>query len=178
MDGILRLILDSLEYLWPFRIVRQWARGGYYIFGRYWRSVGPGLYPVVPFFTNVLEISVVPAILGTPRIDITLQDGSTLSFTAAATVEVVDFALAINTVDKYAQTTQELLGAILAQRLADVDRGRLAPDKRGRLLADLLRWLNEESLVFGVSITKVRFTTFLLNVKNFRLLQETHAELW
>lgn len=173
-----RLLLDVIKFIWPFRIITEWERGGIYIFGHYWRSVGPGLYPLIPWFTNILDLSVVPSIIKTPRLDIMLQDGSTLSFAAAATVKVMDFNLAINTVDKYAETTHELVSAVLAERLAAVDITRLAPDRRGRLLSDLLRWLNDESLVFGVQIQKVRFTTFIRNVRTYRLMQDTEASAW
>jgi regulator of protease activity HflC (stomatin/prohibitin superfamily) len=179
MGDFLRVILDSIQYLWPFRLVKPWERGGYYVFGRFWRVVPPGVFPVIPWFTEVMTISVVPAIVETTRQDITLQDGKTvLSFAASAVVQVVDFNLAVNTIDNFHQTTQELIRAVLAEKLAQVDAERLAPEKRGRLLADLRRWIDEEARTFGVEVQKLRFPTFILNARTYRLLQDTQSNPW
>jgi hypothetical protein len=125
---------------------------------------------------EVKEISVVPAIISTPRLDITLQNDVLASFRASATVEVVDYDLAVNSVDSFTETMQELLSAVLADRLAGVDPERLRPAGRTRLLSDLTRWVNEESERFGIRSSKVRFTTFVLGVRSLRLLQEVGNE--
>ena len=173
MGDFLRIVLDSIQFLWPFRIVREWERGGYYVLGRWWREIKPGLYPVVPWFTEVVEASVVEGIVGTGRQDITLSDGSMLSFAASATVRVVDVKAALNAVDNYTETVQELLGAVLADKLAEVDAARLTPEKRGRLFADLRRWVAEEALPYGIEVKRVRFTSFITNAKAHRLIIDT-----
>lgn len=170
MTEFLRLILDAVAYVWPLRIVHQWERGGYLVLGRWWREVGPGLYPVIPWFTEVIEASIAEAIVGTGRQDITLSDGSTLSFQATATVAVVDVRLALVAVDSYTETIRELLSSVLADKLAEVDAARLSSEKRGRLFADLKRWVATEALAYGVEVRLVRFTSFLTNVKSHRFI--------
>jgi regulator of protease activity HflC (stomatin/prohibitin superfamily) len=175
MTEFLRLLLDAIAYIWPLRIVRHWERGGYYVLGRWWKEVKPGVYPVVPWFTEVLEVSMAEAIVGTGRQDITLADGSMLSFSATATVKVVDPYKALNAVNDYDATMQELLSSVLAERLAAVDAERLTPDKRGRLMPDLRRWLGDEALEYGIEVKRVRFTSFVTNVKTHRLLIDQAA---
>ncbi len=170
MTEFLRLLLDAIAYVWPLRIVREWERGGYYVLGRWKREVGPGMYPVLPWFTEVTETSVAEAIVGTGRQDITLSDGSMLSFAATATVGVVDVRLALNAVDSYTETMQELLASVLADKLAEVDAARLAPEKRARLFADLRRWVAAEALAYGIEVRTVRFTSFIVNAKAHRLI--------
>lgn len=170
MGDFLRLILDSIKYLWPFRLVQQWEKGGYYVCGRWWKEVGPGLKVVLPFFTEVMEVSCAPAIVGTAREDITMSNGTTLSFSATATVQVVDVYKALNAVEHYHESTQELIGSYLAERLAEVDPERLAPDKRRRLFGDLQRGLAAEAAEYGVEVSKLRFTSFVSSVKTYRLL--------
>lgn len=165
-----RFLIDCLAYIWPFRIVREWERGGYMVMGKWRREVGPGCYVVVPFFMDVHEISVAEAICGTPRLDITLKDRSTLSFSASATVQVVNVTKAVLSVDEYKETIRELLAAVLAEKLAEVDAERLAPDKRGRLMADLRRWVAEAAEPYGVDVKRVVFTSFLQNAKAHRLI--------
>lgn len=171
MDFFGRL-LDSIEYLWPFRIVEQWETGGYYICGRFWKTVEPGCYPIVPFFMAVIPTTTVPYMTVTPRLDLTLLDGTSVSIVASAWARVTDYNLAVNTVESHEHTTAELLQSVLADRIAQVDASRLEPEKRGRLLSDLTRWAAEEAATFGVEISRVRFSTFVLRAKTYRLLQD------
>ena len=167
---LVKLLVDGINFLWPLAIVEEWEAGGYYVFGRWWKPLKPGMYPFIPFFTSVKTISVAEAIIGTGRQDITMKDGTVLSFSATATVQVVDPYLALNKVDEYTETSRELLGSVLAEKLADVDASRLSPDKRGRLNSDLRMWVAKEGLEYGIDFRKVRFTSFLTNVRSHRLL--------
>jgi regulator of protease activity HflC (stomatin/prohibitin superfamily) len=173
MSEFLRVLLDSIAYIWPLRTVDRWERAVYSVCGRWVFEVGPGVYPIVPWFCEVRQLSVVTAILGTPRQDITLSDGSTLTFSATAKVRVVNALVACISVDDYHETTQELIGSVLAERMAEVDAARLAPEGRKRLLTDLRKWVNQESQEWGIEVSHLRFTTFVLNVKTYRLLQES-----
>jgi regulator of protease activity HflC (stomatin/prohibitin superfamily) len=170
MGELVRLIIDCIAYVWCFRIVNEWERAGRLVCGRWVSEKGPGWYWNVPFFMEIHEVSVAEAICGTSRQDITLSDGSTLSFSATATCRVIDVRLAVCSVDDYRETTRELLASVLADKLAEVDAARLAPDKRGRLFADLKRWVADEAKGYGVEISKVRFTSFLVNTKSHRLI--------
>lgn len=163
-------LLQFIQMLWPLRLVRQWERAGFLVNGKWTKEVGPGVYWVVPWFMDVHEISVAEAICGTSRLDITLKDRSTLSFSASATVQVVDVTKAVCNVDDYKETIRELLAAVLAEKLADVDADRLLPDKRGRLMSDLRKWVAERAEPYGVEVRAVVFTSFLQNAKAHRLI--------
>jgi len=167
--------LDTLakwiEFIWPFKIIHQWETGGLYVFGRFQKTLPPGCYFIVPFFMWIAEISTVPYMVVTPRMDLTLLDGSNLTLWATAWGQVTDYNLAHNSVEDYQHTTTELLQAVIADKIAQVDASRLAPEKRSRLLSDLTRWCNEETKEYGLEISHVRFTTFVLNARTYRLIQ-------
>lgn len=165
------MILNSIEYLWVFRIVHQWETGGYYVFGRFWKTVGPGCYPVFPFFVSLIELSVVPYMVVTPRMDITLHDGKNLTLWATAWGQVTDYNRAHNTVEDYTHTTHELVQAVIADRLAKMDSTKLEAENRSELLRNLTKWCNAETSEYGVEVSKVRFTTFVLNARTYRLIQ-------
>lgn len=74
--------------------------------------------------------------------------------------------------DSYTETSREALSAVLADRLASVDAERLTPEKRGRLMADLTRWVNEETSVYGIESSQVRFVTFVRNARTLRIMQD------
>lgn len=179
VGDFLRVLLDSIHFLWPFRIVQHWERAGYYIFGRWWREVGPGLYVVVPFFTDLIAVNCATKPRTTGREDITLKNGAVLSFAATATVRVVDVYKALNNVDDYHQSTEELVGSFLAEQLADVDPERLEPSKRKALFRKLQNDVAGEAAEYGVEVTKLRFTSFVTNLKTVRLLMDQgHKDLW
>lgn len=179
MSELLRLVLDSLAYLWPFRLVKTGELGGYYIFGKFWRTVTPGKpYPVIPWFMDVRCYADVPAIFSTPRLDLTLADGTLLSCVVTATGQMVDYNRAINTVDSYTETMIELVSAVSAHRIAECQKERLLPGARGRFLSDLTRWINAESIEWGIQVSKVRFQTFVFNPRTFRLMQDAGVAPW
>jgi len=170
MTDLFRLLGEWLQFIWPLRKVHQWERGLRYRFGRYVCELEPGIYWATPWFGEVRAESVVPGIVQTPRIDITAQDGTMVTLQASATVRVGDLPKAMNEVDAYMETTQELITAVLAEKVAEVDAERLRPEKRGRLLSDLRRWVHLEAAKCGVEVTNLRFTTFVMNPRPFRLL--------
>lgn len=179
MSDLFKAIIDALTYFWPFRLVHAYERGGYYVCGHWWREVGPGLKVVVPWFTDVTIATTVPALVSTGREDITLSDGKTLSFSAMATLRVVNVKQALNEIDNYHESTRELIGSFLAEKLAEVDTVRLSPERRGAYVSLLQRQLAREAAEFGIEITKLRFTSFVLSVRTIRLLMDTdHQAAW
>lgn len=172
MTEFFSTLLGFIREFWPLVIVKQWQVGNRYRFGRFQRIVEPGLHAVIPFVDEIVMVNMVPAIVFTARQDITVGDGSVLSWQAAATMRVVDAERAVNGVDSYTETSREALSAVLADRLASVDAERLTPEKRGRLMADLTRWVNEETSVYGIESSQVRFVTFVRNARTLRIMQD------
>lgn len=172
MTEFLQALLNFIREFWPVAIVKQWQVGCRYRLGRFVRVVNPGPHWVIPFADEVIGVNMVPAIVFTARQDITLADGSVLSWQAAATVRVVDAERVTNGVDSYTETAREALSAVMADRLASVDPERLSPERRGRLLGDLTRWVNEEIEPWGMTSDRVRFVTFVRNARTLRLMQD------
>lgn len=170
MAGFWEPLIELVKLLWPFRIVAEWEEACYYRFGKYWKTVGKGMYLVLPWFFSLHEVSIQPAIISTGRCDITLADGRELSFDATAWARVADTYKAINTVDDYRETSQEILASVMADKLGEVDPERLKPAKRGRLFSDLRKWVAEEAAEKGIEISKVRFKSFVFPKRTYRLL--------
>lgn len=173
MTEFLRLVGEWIEFLWPFRRVRRYERALYTAWGgRFQWEVGPGIWPIIPWFTEVNEVSIAKGVLATPRIDITLQDGRLLSCGCSAVVRVVNLDLAVNAVDSYMESAQEMLHAVVADKLSDVAATRLEPEGRRRLITDLRRWVNEQAQGFGLEFDQLRFTTWVTNPRTYRVLSD------
>lgn len=169
ISELLAILKEIWSYIWPFEIIMQWQRAGYYRNGKFVRVVGPGLKIKVPWFQNYEPVGMVPNPLVTGRMDITLEDG-TLSFDATAQMVVLDPEKALNNIDDYHTSTVQILASVLSDKLAQVEREQLSPSRRGRLMSNLHRWVNAETSDFGVEIRNIRFNSFVLNIKTFRLL--------
>lgn len=172
MTDFLRLVVDTIGYLWPFRLVHQWERGCYYVCGRYWRSVGPGLYPILPFFTDVKELSVVYQEIDLPLQSIAVQSGGVLTFSANIGITIADAGLAFNAIDDYRNTVRKSCAGHLAEELAAVDPKRLDVAGRGRLLAALRKTLNGELGNYGIVVERIRFTDLVPNARVYRLFND------
>lgn len=170
MTELLRLALDVWRYIWPFRIVAPWGRGVYFVWGHYWRTVGPGIWPVLPYFTNLTAVSVVPAIYSTPLQTVTANDGQTLAFSASITTVVENAAQALNSVDQYHETTIELVSGLLAEELAKLNGIELAQN-RSAIIESLRLACDNETSKFGVRVTALRFPS-LAFVRTLRILTE------
>jgi hypothetical protein len=173
-----RFLIELVQTLWPLREVEQWERGVRFWCRRPVGTVGPGLHMVLPYFGDVRAVSTVPAVITTPLLTITLSDGATCTYGLSATVGVTDPQAALCEVDDYTETSQELLTSIPAEALATMDTARLAHDARGRLLAALRTRANTHTQRFGVEVRELRFTTFALNLRTYRLLTDSGATGW
>jgi regulator of protease activity HflC (stomatin/prohibitin superfamily) len=177
LSDLLQTIVGIAQYLWPFREVQHWERGAYMFFGRVFAVVGPGRWPVVPYFMDVIAVTTVPAIISTPLQTITLSDGhSTLTYSASALVRVIDVRAALVNIDSYEQTSQELLAAELAKELADADADRLTSDKRGRLITTIKNRISSETEKFGVVCEGLFFTNYAINLRTYRLLVDNATQ--
>lgn len=175
MTSWLAVLIDVVRYLWFFRAVEQWEQGVYYFFGKYWRTVGPGRWPLVPYFMDVRRVSVVRDVQSTALLNLTLRNGQTLCFAATIVFHVKDPAAALNNVEDYKANTIELVGAVIAEHLTDALPERTEPqyrDRFRRMVDSLLDAINMETQRFGVVVDALRFPNYVHGVRTYRLLTE------
>jgi Membrane protease subunits, stomatin/prohibitin homologs len=172
VNDLFQTVIEIVKYLWPFYIVMEWQRANYYVCGHMWRKMGPGLKFVVPFFTEVRAEGVVPTVYMSPLQSITLKDGSTLTFSAVITLELVDTDKAINKVLEWHQTVIETASGLLAEKLADTDVGQFEAVKRGYLVGGCRTALNNALSDLGVKVTNLRFNNFIRNMRVYRILND------
>ena len=126
---------------------------------------------------DLIPVSMVPSIHKTSLQTITLRDNRVLTFSATVRLRVENAARALNDVEHWPDATMELVSAILADHLADVDPVRFDParGKRDRLLTELAEEADAETRKFGVRVESIHFPNFVLNVRTIRLLSEPAA---
>ncbi len=175
MEGLLRLILDFMRELTPFRVVWTWQTGLYYVAGRYQWTCKPGLKLVIPWLCEVRCVSVVPEIETTPLQTVTLRDGKTLTYSASLTLKVVDAAKAWNNVGHYSETAVELAAGVISSMLGEEDPVRIidpSRSKRANMLDDIRGEINSLLVGYGLEVLALRLNNFALGVPTLRLLMD------
>lgn len=176
----LQTLVTVFEYLWPFRRVEQWERGVLYVWARHWKrwparksdhTIGPGIWFVIPYFTNIQTASAVRGVTGTPLQQVTGMDGQQITFSVAMTWHIYNVASAWNNTDRVLETGQELLAGVCAEKLAAVEPERLEALHRPRLIADMTGWLNQELKFIGCEVNALRFTNFVVGQQSIRTLR-------
>jgi regulator of protease activity HflC (stomatin/prohibitin superfamily) len=178
MGDFLRVLVDVLTYVWPFRPVEHWERGVYYVMGKAWKTVGPGRWPVVPYFMDVRSASVVPDPIIGPKQDVTLADGTTVTFCASIIYVVEDAEQALNEIHDYPKAVMEIMQRTVAMRLQAETAVKFTPAERGLFLGGILQTINAETRVFGVRARKLAFTSFIMNVATMRILSDGKEVAW
>ena len=170
--GILwQFLVDIVMELWPIRHVQGWETGIRTWMNRPKTEKRPGIYLVLLVLGDILTITTVPFVTVGSRQDITLKDGTPLNFAASAWVQVTNATDARFNVDDYEQSVTEIMEAVLAERLAEVDIDRFETvAKRRNFLKELTKLANEETNVFGVTVHRVWFSNFSLKLTTVRAL--------
>lgn len=172
LTDIGRFIMEIIGFLWPLHMVYQWERGAYYVCGRYWMDVNPGVYPAIPWFMEVRAEGCVSQTFVTPLQTITTKDGGTLTFSASFKLRVLDLGQAYNNVLEWGETSTEDTAAALADKLADVDVARLDPANRRSLIAACKKVLDAELKLYGLAVDRLRFNNFVRNMRVYRFFND------
>ncbi len=147
MSDLLRLIVDVATLLFPFRLVSQSQRGVPFVFGWSPRcTLPPGVYFVLPWFTDVVPVSVVPHVYQTP-----VQTIGRRTFSASVVIRVVDAWAAYNTLELWHESAVELAGAVLA----DAVRHESCEN-----LPAVCDRINAELAPHGIHVDRLRFLDY------------------
>jgi hypothetical protein len=162
VNDLIRLVLDSIAYLWPFRVVYEGER-------LLLENDGPGTQ-VRPALRH-RDQHRRPGAGGVrhPFAEHHPQGRTLAPFSATFTVEVQHLGAGYSKVMSWGESARELASAILAQKLAEVGSEMLEPEKRGRLIAGCLSRLRSEP--FGLRVTTLRFNNFVA-ARVYRVFQD------
>ncbi len=167
-----QFILEVISFVWPVTRVRTGERGVRYWCGKARGITEPGVYWTGWWFPEVKPVPITRDNYETLLQTITTKDGGTLTFNATASFTITDPVLALTAVQRYDETALEDVAAVLADTLADLEVGRLDPEKRRGLLKTCTAAVNAEINAYGVHVERLRFNNFVRNVRGYRLFGE------
>lgn len=173
MGEIFTRLLDFIRDLWPFRVVEPWEQGFYTTLSKPGRNVGPGIWPVVPYFQDVRSLSIAEERVTSPMLNV-VWCGKRLAFSTSARVKVFDARKAMIDVGSYQETTAEEIAAHMAEALFEAPAERFETIKKRRnWLAETTRTLNERTRLYGVEVLEVQFTNWIEDIRTYRLLNDS-----
>lgn len=169
MGDFLRLLLDSIEYLWPLQVVEPWERGVYLVCGRVWRDVGPGIYLRLPFFTKIRTANVVAEAKLTEPHTVNLRGGDSVTFALKFDVCVVDTrAAVVGVIDYEPKAVIDTIG-VASEHLAALTRVPATHLRREALREAIEAAATAHALRYGVEIRELTFPVFVRNMRTYRL---------
>lgn len=169
MGDFLRLLIDSIEYLWPFQVVEPWECGVYLVCGRVWRDVGPGLYVRVPFFTKILVANTVSEAKLTEPHTVNIGNGDSVTFALKFDVRVTDVRPAvIGVIDYEPKAVIDTVG-VASEILAALSKLPTTKFRREQLRTHIETAATAHTASYGVAIEALTFPVFVRNMRTYRL---------
>jgi regulator of protease activity HflC (stomatin/prohibitin superfamily) len=167
MAELVKLAMDLVALLWPFRRVYPWERGIYFAFppfarGRCW-EVGPGLKVLFPWFTDLRTVCVKAEVYQTPLMLTKLLDGRTLNYSASITIEVRDAVKTYTELGHWVESVIEIASGVIAVGLHRAEPDRLEParGKLDRVTEELREDVNKALEPYGLYAVQLRLSNLV-----------------
>jgi regulator of protease activity HflC (stomatin/prohibitin superfamily) len=172
LGDLVQKFFEFLREFWPIHICMEWERANIFRFGKYWRTVGPGWYLVIPFFWDFRSDSTVRTTYVTPLQTIDTKEGGSLTFSASIQVEITDLKAAMVNVEAYDSTAVEDTSSLLADTLMRATPRQLEIENRAELLRKCRERLDAELGEYGLRVITLRFNNYMRNMKVYRLFND------
>jgi len=164
LDKLIDIITSAWREVVPYVIVEQWNAGVHLRFGRYHRSLGPGLWFKIPVVDSVIETAVITQSVNLPAQTLTTADEKGIVLKALIRYKVVDvqtFMLGVmHANDVLVDTTMGIIRDIIE-------------DTEWSELAGVDEAITEEVAEFvgrwGIEVEKVTITDLAV-VRTYRIL--------
>lgn len=180
MSALWDWLISIANELNPIRHVAFHQRGILLLFNHAWKLpwmqdevLEPGIYVIVPFLMDIHPIEIRENVLVGSKQDMTLVGGDPVTFQLALRGRVVDPLKVAFNIDDSGETAVERMEGIAAQMLYEDVQGDNrfeTSQKRRNFLLKLRDRLNSETMGFGVEVSEVWFSTFVLKVSTRRLI--------
>jgi hypothetical protein len=112
-----KFIVNLLRELWPFNKVEPWEKGVYVIWGKPLWVVGPGIWPVIPWFSDVWVAPTVPYVMTTPALTNLTEEGE-VTGVGIIQLRIVDIWKAILSIEDYSSNIGELVTGVVGKSLS------------------------------------------------------------
>jgi regulator of protease activity HflC (stomatin/prohibitin superfamily) len=171
-DRLYDLIIGSLRLFQFLAVVDAWERGVVLRFGRYLRTVEPGLVWLIPFGVDrVLTIPVVPDPEKLDGQTLTTSDGHIVTLRAVVTYRVKDARRALLEITEVKRSLEDACSGEIGRLVSEVKAEDLTAS---RFWSRLTRACQSRSAEWGIEILRVQLSD-IAKSRNVRLWTESQA---
>lgn len=156
-DRLIDLVLNLIDGVKPFVVLRDYQDGVLLRFGRYRRTLGPGFHLVIPFADHVEAVPTVWTTLSLPPQSITTRDGVDVVVKGMVKSRISD----AKTYTLEAYDTQDAISDTACGIIYETIRSRTFNECHvGDLPADVIKTLRAEGRKWGISVKAFTLTDF------------------
>ena len=139
---------------WATTIVRQYQKGLLETFGKYSKTLAPGLHFIFPFVQRVKKIDMRERTLDVPRQDVITKDNASVTVDAIVYYKPTDAQKVEYEVEDFEQAAVRLAQTNLRSEIGEMDLDE-SLSSREKVNSKLLNTLDKETDKWGVRVTKV-----------------------
>lgn len=169
LDSLIQWLTSIIEHVSPFFIVRQYENGIQLRFGKYLRSLDPGLYIKIPFVDEILTQHVVLTTLSLPAQSLVTSDNKNIVVEAMVKYKITDaqvFLLEVyDSIDAVSDISQGIIKELIMSSTWEQCRDN-------ELDNSITKKVRNELKKFGVYVDKVTLTS-ISEIKTFRLINQS-----
>jgi regulator of protease activity HflC (stomatin/prohibitin superfamily) len=169
LDSLIQWLTSIIDHISPFFIVRQYENGIQLRFGKYMRSLDPGLYIKIPFIDEILTQHVVLTTLSLPAQSLVTSDNKNIVVEAMVKYKITDaqvFLLEVyDSIDAVSDISQGIIKELIMSSTWEQCRDN-------ELDNSITKKVRNELKKFGVYVDKVTLTS-ISEIKTFRLINQS-----
>jgi regulator of protease activity HflC (stomatin/prohibitin superfamily) len=147
--AVIALLLFS-----SFRVLREYTRGVVFLFGRFWKVKGPGIFLLIPLAQQMVKVDLRIIVMDVPPQDVISRDNVSVKVNAVVYFRVIDPQRAIIQVEDYYMATSQLAQTTLRSVLGKHELDEMLAE-RDKLNIDIQRILDAATDAWGIKVTSV-----------------------
>ncbi len=136
------------------KILREYERAVIFTLGRYWKTKGPGLIILIPFFQQAVKVELRTIVMDVPSQDVISKDNVSVRVNAVLYFRVMEPEKAIIQVENFYEATSQLAQTTLRSVLGQHDLDDMLSE-RDKLNKDIQAILDDQTDAWGIKVANV-----------------------
>lgn len=168
-DKLITLIQQFIHELWPIFIIDQWEEAVILRFGKFYRTVKPGVYLKVPFFDSVWKHTIITQSIDIPPQSVTTADNKNVIVKGIIRFNITDIKSFLTTITKPEDVLTDTTGGMIRDIIEDTAWIDVV-DIDKRLTTEVGKFVKK----WGIKVEKVTLTDLQI-ANSIRIIQDaTH----
>lgn len=166
-DKLIALIQQFINELIPVFIIDEWEEAIILRFGKFYKSVKPGIYFKIPFFDSVWKHIVITQSIDIPPQSVTTADGENVVVKGIVRFSIIDIKTFLTTITQPQDVLTDTTGGMIREIIEDT-RWINIVDIDKRLTSEVGKFVKK----WGIKVEKVTLTDLQI-ANSIRVIQDS-----